>query len=199
MSLVRRDIGDVEALITDRYLDALLAVRPDAGAPLEDADRSVGEAVRAVNLVVNVPDGAAAAKAGELLADQLRGYGFTIDANAPVTLHLSATVGSRDYQTNLQETVSVPRVEGEIALFGPGREEAWSYAVQGEAGPLLSDRVRAATDQQATAWNLFLQSVANTPLPRMIVIADDFRPRRSSVPFDESRIEITLESRAFSP
>lgn len=33
----------------------------------------------------------------------------------------------------------------------------------------------------------------------LIVMADDFRPRRSSIPFDESTVEITLESRTFSP
>jgi len=49
VSLIRRDVGDVEALITDRYLDSLLSVRPDAGAPLEDPGLSVGAAVRAVS------------------------------------------------------------------------------------------------------------------------------------------------------
>lgn len=33
----------------------------------------------------------------------------------------------------------------------------------------------------------------------LIVVADDFRPRRSSIPFDESRIEVTLEPRDFAP
>ncbi len=33
----------------------------------------------------------------------------------------------------------------------------------------------------------------------LIVMADDFRPRRSSIPFDESRIEVTLEPRDFAP
>lgn len=54
MSVLRRgplgrDIGEVEALITDRYLDSLLAVRPIDGAPLDDPDLSVGAAVRAVS------------------------------------------------------------------------------------------------------------------------------------------------------
>jgi hypothetical protein len=44
-----RDVGDVEALITDRYLDSLLAVRPADGAPLDDPGMSVGAAVRAVS------------------------------------------------------------------------------------------------------------------------------------------------------
>jgi hypothetical protein len=49
VSLLRRDVGEVEALITDRYLDSLLAVRPTAGAPLDDPGLTVGAAVRAVS------------------------------------------------------------------------------------------------------------------------------------------------------
>ena len=49
MSLLRRDVGEVEALITDRYLDSLLAVRPTDGAPLDEPGLSVGAAVRAVS------------------------------------------------------------------------------------------------------------------------------------------------------
>lgn len=51
MSVLRRDGGEVEALITDRYLDSLLAVRPAAdfsGGPLAP-DGSLGAAVRAVS------------------------------------------------------------------------------------------------------------------------------------------------------
>jgi len=51
VSLARRDGGEIEALITDRYLDSLLAIQPaphlDAG-PL-DARDSLGAAVRAVS------------------------------------------------------------------------------------------------------------------------------------------------------
>jgi hypothetical protein len=46
---LRRDVGEVEALITDRYLDSLLTIRPDAGARLADPGFSVGAAVRAVS------------------------------------------------------------------------------------------------------------------------------------------------------
>jgi hypothetical protein len=49
VSLLRRDVGEVEALITDRYLDSLLAVRPADGAPLGDPGMTVGAAVRAVS------------------------------------------------------------------------------------------------------------------------------------------------------
>lgn len=51
MTVLRRDGGEVEALITDRYLDSLLAVRPAAhfeGGPLAP-DGSLGAAVRAVS------------------------------------------------------------------------------------------------------------------------------------------------------
>lgn len=53
MSLIRRDVGEVEALITDRYLDALLSVRPGPallpdGGPL-GADDSLSAAVRAIS------------------------------------------------------------------------------------------------------------------------------------------------------
>lgn len=55
MSLIRRDGGEVEALITDRYLDSLLAIQPSVGrdrGPLAAqlrGDDSVGAAVRAVS------------------------------------------------------------------------------------------------------------------------------------------------------
>lgn len=50
MSLLRRDVGEVEALITDRYLDSLLASPPARnGAPVDDPNVSVGAAVRAVS------------------------------------------------------------------------------------------------------------------------------------------------------
>ena len=50
MSLLRRDVGEVEALITDRYLDSLLSVRSNVeGAPLEDPGATLGAAVRAVS------------------------------------------------------------------------------------------------------------------------------------------------------
>jgi hypothetical protein len=46
----RRDVGEVEALITDRYLDSLLASQPASVlGPLGDPDLPVGAAVRAVS------------------------------------------------------------------------------------------------------------------------------------------------------
>jgi hypothetical protein len=52
VSLIRRDGGEVEALITDRYLDSLLAAAPmsaNGGAGPFAADDSLGAAVRAVS------------------------------------------------------------------------------------------------------------------------------------------------------
>ena len=50
MSVDRRDVGEIEALITDRYLDSILAVQPaDLDGPIGDPDSSVGAAVRAVS------------------------------------------------------------------------------------------------------------------------------------------------------
>ena len=51
MSLTRRDGGEIEALITDRYLDSLLAIQPAPyleGGPLH-SDDSLSAAVRAVS------------------------------------------------------------------------------------------------------------------------------------------------------
>jgi hypothetical protein len=46
----RRDVGEVEALITDRYLDSLLAIQPASVLePLGDPGLPVGAAVRAVS------------------------------------------------------------------------------------------------------------------------------------------------------
>lgn len=50
MSLHRRDVGEVEALITDRYLDSLLAIQPASVlGPLGDPGMPVGAAVRVVS------------------------------------------------------------------------------------------------------------------------------------------------------
>ncbi len=50
MSVLRRDVGEVEALITDRYLDSLLSVQQGAaGSPIGDARAGLGAAVRAVS------------------------------------------------------------------------------------------------------------------------------------------------------
>jgi hypothetical protein len=50
VSLHRRDVGEIEALITDRYLDSLLAIQPASVLePLGDPALPVGAAVRAVS------------------------------------------------------------------------------------------------------------------------------------------------------
>ncbi len=55
MTFLRRDVGEVEALITDRYLDSLLAIQPVGdreGGPLDagfGGNDSLGAAVRAVS------------------------------------------------------------------------------------------------------------------------------------------------------
>jgi len=50
VSLLRRDVGEVEALITDRYLDSLLSIQPGAERePIDDPGASLGAAVRAVS------------------------------------------------------------------------------------------------------------------------------------------------------
>ncbi|HKQ17333.1 MAG TPA: hypothetical protein VJS87_02215, partial [Solirubrobacterales bacterium] len=53
MSEIRRAGGEateVQALITDRYLDSLLTVAPSRdGEPIEDPDASIGAAVRAIS------------------------------------------------------------------------------------------------------------------------------------------------------
>jgi hypothetical protein len=50
VSVHRRDVGEVEALITDRYLDSLLAIQPASVLePLGDPTLPVGAAVRAVS------------------------------------------------------------------------------------------------------------------------------------------------------
>ncbi|MEO8273830.1 MAG: hypothetical protein ABI620_07170 [Chloroflexota bacterium] len=49
MSLHRRDGGEIEALVTDRYLDSLLAVQPVDDGLLGGSGASVGAAVRAIS------------------------------------------------------------------------------------------------------------------------------------------------------
>jgi hypothetical protein len=50
VSLLRRDVGEVEALITDRYLDSLLSIQPGADREsLGDPGATLGAAVRAIS------------------------------------------------------------------------------------------------------------------------------------------------------
>jgi hypothetical protein len=49
VSLHRRDDGEIEALITDRYLDSLLAVQPNDDGLLGGPGATVSAAVRAVS------------------------------------------------------------------------------------------------------------------------------------------------------
>lgn len=58
MSPHRRDVGEIEALITDRYLDSILAIQPSDDDGLFDGPGArVGAAVRAVSrrLSVDLP------------------------------------------------------------------------------------------------------------------------------------------------
>jgi hypothetical protein len=50
VSLERRDGGEIEALVTDRYLDTLLTTRPTDGSGMPgDRESSVSAAVRAIS------------------------------------------------------------------------------------------------------------------------------------------------------
>ena len=74
MTLHRRDVGEIEALITDRYLDSLLAIQPASVLePLGDPDLPVGAAVRAVSrrLSTDLPRFHPSFRVGEGLALRL--------------------------------------------------------------------------------------------------------------------------------
>lgn len=66
----------------------------------------------------------------------------------------------------------------------------------------LDERLTTRTTSDGRFTLSASEAICDRRPPRtvdLIVVADDFRPRRSSIPFDESRIEVTLEPRDFAP
>lgn len=162
MSLDRRDGGEIEALITDRYLDSLLAVRPaDEHGPLGDPESSVGAAVRAISrrLATDLPRFHPSFRFEERLALRL--------AEVAASMRLPVAAGGEG------QTVSIRRIRpatpDPLAVAGdPDLDE------RGDPRPLLiGGAVAASALSLAGAWLAWRRRTS--PMARAIRAAHELR------------------------
>ncbi|HUQ42911.1 MAG TPA: hypothetical protein VM451_00665 [Candidatus Limnocylindria bacterium] len=173
MTFLRRsggEIGEVEALITDRYLDSLLAIQPrtkQSGtardpAPSED---TVGAAVRAISrrLATDLPRFHPSFRFEERLALRL--------AEVAASMHLPVAAGGEN------QSLAVRRI--------PITPSATASDPMGYAGSVLDDRgdsrpyliggaVAASALSLAGAW--FAWRRRTSPMARAVRAAHQLRP-----------------------
>jgi hypothetical protein len=66
----------------------------------------------------------------------------------------------------------------------------------------LDERLTTRSNVDGTFMLAAAEAVCDRRPPRsvqLVVVADDFRPKRTTVPFEESSIDITLDARDFRP
>ena len=162
MSLIRRDGGEIEALITDRYLDSLLAIQPAphlAGSPL-DADGSLGAAVRAVSrrLATDLPRFHPSFRFEERLALRL--------AEVAASMRLPVAAGA--------EGAVVPIRELRPSIPDPLRAASDDDDERGDPRPLLiGGAVAASALSLAGAWLAWRRRTS--PMARAIRAAHSIR------------------------
>lgn len=165
MSLIRRDGGEVEALITDRYLDSLLAIQPSAGrdrGPLAAqlrGDDSVGAAVRAVSrrLATDLPRFHPSFRFEERLALRL--------AEVAASMRLPIAAGGEGQAVSIRELH--PGVPDPLRVAGDGDDER-------DARPLLiGGAVAASAISLAGAWLAWRRRAS--PMARAIRAAHQLR------------------------
>jgi hypothetical protein len=158
VTFLRRDVGEVEALITDRYLDSLLAVTAgtDGGAN-DDPGESVGAAVRAVSrrLATDLPRFHPSFRFEERLALRL--------AEVAASMRLPVAAGGESQAVPIALHPPVPdplRVAGEDD--------------RGDTRPLLiGGAVAASAISLAGAWLAWRRRTS--PMARAIRAAHDLR------------------------
>ena len=162
MSLVRRDDaggGEVEALVTDRYLDSLLAVQPAPEAVLGDPGGDVGAAVRAISrrLATDLPRFHPSFRFEERLALRL--------AQVAASLRLPLAAGGEG------GTVAIRRIPSAtpdpLAVLDPERDRA-------DTRPLfIGGAVAASALSLAGAWIAWRRRTS--PMARAIRAAHELR------------------------
>ena len=162
MSLDRRDGGEIEALITDRYLDSLLAVQPaDVLGPLGDPKLSVGAAVRAVSrrLAGDLPRFHPSFRFEERLALRL--------AELAASMRLPIAAGGESQPVAIRRIG--PATRDPLAVVGdPAHDE------RGDPRPLLiGGAVAASALSLAGAWLAWRRRTS--PMARAIRAAHDMR------------------------
>ena len=153
MSVSRHGAGDpaeVEALITDRYLDSLLTLAPSRdGEPLDNGDVSVGAAVRAISrpLATDLPRFHPSFRFEERLALRL--------AQLAASMRLPMAAGGEGQVAAASPTASGPETISRIPLaavessFGTAADDD----VDRDSRPLLiGGAVAASAISLAGAW-----------------------------------------------
>ena len=162
MSLDRRDGGEIEALITDRYLDSLLAVQPaDVLGPLGDPGLSVGAAVRAVSrrLATDLPRFHPSFRFEERLALRL--------AELAASMRLPVAAGGEGQPVAIRHIQ--PAARDPLAVVGDRELDE-----RGDTRPLLiGGAVAASALSLAGAWLAWRRRTS--PMARAIRAAHDMR------------------------
>ncbi len=161
MSLHRRDVGEVEALITDRYLDSLLAVSPAGGGPLGEADGSVGAAVRAISrrLANDLPRFHPSFRFEERLALRL--------AEVAASMRLSIAAGGEGQVVAIRQIP--PSTSDPLGVVGDGDLDG-----RPDSRPLLiGGAVAASALSLAGAWLAWRRRTS--PMARAIRAAHEIR------------------------
>jgi hypothetical protein len=159
VSLLRRDVGEVEALITDRYLDSLLAVRPTDGAPLDDPGISVGAAVRAISrrLATDLPRFHPSFRFEERLALRL--------AEVSASMRLPVAAGGEGQVVPIPQ---IPVAPDPLHVAGDGEDDP------GDPRPLIiGGAVAASAISLAGAWLAWRRRTS--PMARAIRAAHHLR------------------------
>ena len=66
----------------------------------------------------------------------------------------------------------------------------------------LDERLTTRSNIDGSFQLMAEEAVCNRRLPRtvqLLVLADDFRPKNTTVPYDEDSVEVTLDARDFRP
>ena len=66
----------------------------------------------------------------------------------------------------------------------------------------LDERLATRSNVDGTFVLMADESICNRRLPRsvqLLVMADDFRPKNTTLPYDEGSVEVTLDARDFRP
>lgn len=66
----------------------------------------------------------------------------------------------------------------------------------------LDERLTTRSNIDGTFVLMADESICNRRLPRnvqLLVMADDFRPKNTTLPYDEDSVEVTLDARDFRP
>jgi hypothetical protein len=161
VSLGRRDGGEIEALITDRYLDSLLAIQPApmmVGGPLEPDD-SLSAAVRAVSrrLATDLPRFHPSFRFEERLALRL--------AEVAASMRLPVAAGAEGAVVPFREPQPGPRT---LQRMGDGDDD------DRDSRPLLiGGAVAASALSLAGAWLAWRRRTS--PMARAVRAAHSMR------------------------